>query len=485
LLGIVAFAVICALPRLTHSLSIDEPFTANIIQLPWPQFYEAFKQDNAIVPHYALLKVWASLFGESEVALRLPSLMFFCAAIVLIGLSGRKAFGWHGGLLAAALLASSIPLGTVYATNARPYAMVLFLMACAVWLGITLHLQPARRGWFLLVLTLCLGLLTHSIFLFFLAVCLVAVLLVGRQRLKLWVLCSAIAAAAYLVLMWDLLRATLQLPSLAWLAPPTVRDLAQAVLMLWGLPKTLLLVAVLAGLVLYRRTDLWQRLSPRMVIVALLAGLIGLGLPFVQSLVAKPVFFASRTPIIIFPAACLAVAYALHQLAPRWVQWAVVGLMGLGSLASVAQDFRAGDPWPARTSVQTVLAQTQCGDAIVAAGLSYSEVQYYLRRLNADECLQALPFPATVALHPGWVYVQGELQNATRLSAEAQSTAHQLAQKRAQHKRVFLFYDSGRDFGRPREVIDFAKQALDAQFGAPQTLHLRGSFFDAVLVYGN
>src|SRR5215208_6264168 len=82
LVSIMIFGMAQASLRLNDSLNVDEPFTANLVQLPLPQMFAAFRQDNAASPYYLLLKAWVTIFGESEIVLRSLSVLFFGATIL-------------------------------------------------------------------------------------------------------------------------------------------------------------------------------------------------------------------------------------------------------------------------------------------------------------------------------------------------------------------------------------------------------------------
>src|SRR5579859_3448765 len=77
LFAIIGLGMAQASLRLSDSLNVDEPFTANMIRLPLDQMFLAFRQDNAPLPYYLALKLWAIIFGESEIALRSLSVISF------------------------------------------------------------------------------------------------------------------------------------------------------------------------------------------------------------------------------------------------------------------------------------------------------------------------------------------------------------------------------------------------------------------------
>jgi hypothetical protein len=101
-------------------------------------------------PFYYLLP-WATVrvFGESEIALRTPSICFALAGSVVIGRAAHVWFGNRAGWLAT-LFALSSPPFLEAGINARPYALALLAYA-AVWLGYAHAARGEKEGRLLLI----------------------------------------------------------------------------------------------------------------------------------------------------------------------------------------------------------------------------------------------------------------------------------------------------------------------------------------------
>lgn len=74
---------------------------------------------------FALLWVWGHIFGFSEMAVRLPSVILGTVTVGLLFLLGKELFGKKVGLLAAFLL-SIAPLHVYYSQEARMYVLAAF-----------------------------------------------------------------------------------------------------------------------------------------------------------------------------------------------------------------------------------------------------------------------------------------------------------------------------------------------------------------------
>jgi hypothetical protein len=133
--------------------------------------------------YYALLWAWTRVLGTSDVALRLLSVLASLIALVLLAELARRLAGRLAGLAAAALFALS-PVGVLYSTEGRMYALQFLWSAATLLVAQRLH---ARGGRPLLVVLYGviggLGLLTHYFFAPFLAAVSLALLLQpGRSR---------------------------------------------------------------------------------------------------------------------------------------------------------------------------------------------------------------------------------------------------------------------------------------------------------------
>jgi Predicted membrane protein len=99
--------------------------------------------DAAVALYYLFLHYWIALFGDSAVAMRMPSVLAMSAAAGLVTLVGKRLYNAKVGLIAG-LLFAVIPSTTRFAQEARPYALTML-----VAVGSTLLLLRAieKRTW--------------------------------------------------------------------------------------------------------------------------------------------------------------------------------------------------------------------------------------------------------------------------------------------------------------------------------------------------
>ena len=144
------------------------------IDLPWglsnpnPRFslWQTLAGSIAGEPHppgyYILMLGWTKLFGSSLVALRLPSVLFGIASVLLVYALGRKVEGRSAALIAAGMLALN-GLHLELSQTARMYSMACFLGLASTLLLADLagrSAQPGGRS-LLYVLVTTAGLATH------------------------------------------------------------------------------------------------------------------------------------------------------------------------------------------------------------------------------------------------------------------------------------------------------------------------------------
>jgi 4-amino-4-deoxy-L-arabinose transferase-like glycosyltransferase len=147
--------------------------------------------------YFLLLRVWIKLFGEGNVIVRLPSLVFGIATILAVFFLGRIVFSETVGLAAAGILAV-VPLHIQYSQEARAYALACFLVTLAslvFWSAAQTVGQPNERKYWVFYFSLAAaGLYTHySTAGVFLAHGVFALL---QPRARRWVLVKRLALVA-------------------------------------------------------------------------------------------------------------------------------------------------------------------------------------------------------------------------------------------------------------------------------------------------
>lgn len=121
-------------------LWLDEALAVNIAHLPLSQLHQALKEDGAPPLYYVLLHYWMVLFGTSDSAVRALSGLLSVLTLPVAWVAGRR-YGGRSAAWAVVLLLATSPFAVYYGTEARMYALVMFLTACGF-----VALDRALRG---------------------------------------------------------------------------------------------------------------------------------------------------------------------------------------------------------------------------------------------------------------------------------------------------------------------------------------------------
>jgi mannosyltransferase len=160
--AITALAFALRVVGMDQSLFGDEYFTHSIVTQNgvtgvWDQVFT-----TSITPplHYYVAWLALKLGGDSVVLVRLPSLLFGTATVPLMFVLGRRVGGDRVGLLAATFIALS-PFAIFYSTEARTYALLMFLVTVST-LSLLQGVQDRRlRWWVLYAVASCAALWAH------------------------------------------------------------------------------------------------------------------------------------------------------------------------------------------------------------------------------------------------------------------------------------------------------------------------------------
>jgi len=120
--------------------------------------------------YYLIVKAWSSIFGSSEVSLRLVSLFFGVGSVYLVYLIGKTVKSRVFGNLAAFIFSIN-PLHVYYSREARMYAMSTFFVTLCFYSFIKLFRKNAPfKYWYIFSFSLALLFLTDYMNLFVLPV---------------------------------------------------------------------------------------------------------------------------------------------------------------------------------------------------------------------------------------------------------------------------------------------------------------------------
>jgi 4-amino-4-deoxy-L-arabinose transferase-like glycosyltransferase len=485
--------VLCALflattLRYNDSFSIDEPYTAYRVNFPLQQMLTLMWGDNQQPLYYIMLRPWRAIFGESEIALRSLSTIFFCGTIIVTSLAGRALYGSIAGLVAGAVVAFS-SLGLLYAATARPYMLLAFFVALYCWVTIlwtTGSLKESRLPIredaiyiFLLGIIGALGLLSHSIFVFTLAAFSISALALSWRYAFRFGL-AVLTAIFFFLLIWgpSFIHALSLHSQNSYYGTPGIPEYLAGYANIVGRKKSLALLAVFAILFIQNKKTINTFFKMRINLLFGMVVILSVLLPVIVSQVNQ-VYLPIRTPIIALPALALVLAGLLVLFQRGWAVAVTILLLSAASFYySLTQWLRPMEP-QFKDQVAYVLEESECGDMIISVGMTEGEVSYYLRTLQAPDCLTHETFPAGEDDCP-WemVYVQFTTENHPDLAREAESLINMGARQGA--RRYWIFAPTRSGDATPTKILrEKANESLKLIEETPG----HGTFNDVLLYY--
>jgi mannosyltransferase len=329
--------------------------------------------DGVLVPYYLFLHFWVGLFGDSVLAMRVPSMLAMTAAAGVVALLGRHRWGDAAGLFGG-LLFAVLPVVSRYGQEARGYAFaVLFATVATLLLARALD-RSGRWAWAAYGASVALMGLSHLLSLLLLAghlaIVAVAVWRGGRRRALWWVLAVAIGVAATLPLtVRGLGQQSAQLSWLHRASPSALADISGTIFEAPVLGGAVAGLAV-AGLRRVGAGSLWA------------AVLLPVGLLYAYDQLVAPIFLG-RYLLFCVPLLCALAGAGLAALRPpaALAVIAVVAACGLPVQQSIR---RSHSDYDYRAAARVVEGNEQPGDGIIYAPrdgwqLVDLGLEYYLR----------------------------------------------------------------------------------------------------------
>ncbi|MER7581668.1 glycosyltransferase family 39 protein [Kitasatospora sp. NPDC097691] len=322
--------------------------------------------------YYLLMHGWTAVFGDSTVALRIPSVLAMAGAAAFVALTARRLFGGRVAAIGAGLLFAVPPLVSRYAQEARSYALVTCAIAAATYFLLRALDRPSWRRWAPYCAAMALAGTGHLVSFSTVAgqAALVGLHLwrtrEATDRRLLWQHPLAVAVAAVPVLPVVLLGSSQSDRQLGWIATPSLRGLARFGEHLFGSDLVFyafVLLAVPALALPGRRLQAWQ--------VLLLAELPVVSVWLVSRL-GDTSYFLDRYLLFTVPA------------------WAVLAGGGIGAAyGAVAAVVRRG-PAPGRAvAVAGVLAVGLLAVPAVAALPEQPAIRYVGSHTGSEEPFKA------------------------------------------------------------------------------------------------
>ncbi len=364
--GCVSF-VLGAITLGTKALWFDEAFNAQRIKQSWGDLFNVIGSTEMSQGVYVVgLKTWVTLTPNSEIWLRIPSVVFAALAAALLVPLGARLFDRRVGIIAGVLLATNA-LVVRHAQEARTYALVTLAVVVATILFVRAIDDPRRRTWLLYAVGAAAAVYCHFFAAFVIVAHLVSVPFATRRPPLRRVLETAtlflalIAPALYFT-------ATANRSQLGWIEDPSA-DVVVRVLEIASGNNLPFGAAALLGLAFlaYRtgaggRPDRWR--------LVLIGGWCSLPIALAFAVSEVQPILVPRYTIVIVPALALAAAYPISLAVEKITVVAVAALIAVIAVSGyrlVAWYERVPEDW--RGAADYIQRERQPGDAVVVAPL--------------------------------------------------------------------------------------------------------------------
>lgn len=154
LTAILIFALVLRIPYLGQSIWYDELWSTFIRLENWIRLGNNALYDPHPPLYSILMFFWIRIFGDGEISIRFPPLVFGLMSVVLIYLLGKRYSDTRTSLFAAFLLATSL-VHISYSREARPYSLVFFSIILSIYSFYKIVEDGSTRKWYLIYLVSC------------------------------------------------------------------------------------------------------------------------------------------------------------------------------------------------------------------------------------------------------------------------------------------------------------------------------------------
>jgi mannosyltransferase len=349
----IATTLICVVGMAGPGMWTDELATWGMATTSWHEFWPVLRYVDAVLaPYYVFMHAWVSVFGDSDIALRAPSVIAMAVSAGLIAHLGGRLAGPRAGALAG-LVFAVLPSTSRFAAEARPYAPAVLAAVVATVLLVRAWDRPTVLRWSAYAAAVAVLGALHIVGLLLLAAH-AWVLLAWRRRLWWHMAVAAFAAVAANAPLF--LYGAQQRHQVAYIPRVTMASAAEYADVVFGGAIICLIVIVFALFSLPLRYP-----SAIFTAWAIIPALALIAFSF-----AMPMFLP-RYLLYTSPGWALLAGLALSRIRLPWavVALTVVAMLGLPAQAAMRRD--DGHQQATQTFAAIIAAKMHPGDGVVYA----------------------------------------------------------------------------------------------------------------------
>lgn len=361
--------------------------------------------------YYLCLGGWVKVFGDTEVSVRFPSLIFGTISIFFLYLIGKTIYDELTGLIASFIFSLS-PFAIYFSQEARMYSLLLFLSLVSMYYFIklvgeknTLKQNGNRQRIFYIIyiISSILLLYTHNLGISPLIAQNIFVLILflktgrlGGIRLKNWIILQLILLLAFLPWITVVIEQLIGIQGNYWSPPVSLRTLGDTLLDYSGSCWLLIFfssfvaISIMFSFIGRRKenflissTSFRRDLFPYRILFLFIWLSIPCLLPFVISLVSTPIYI-SRIAISASAAFYLLAAAGIGGISKKKPVIILITIFGLLSAPTLWRYYHITHKEPLREVISEIEDEVQPGDIILIMPLWYKKfiLDYYHTKTN-------------------------------------------------------------------------------------------------------
>lgn len=367
LVGLFA-AAISLIAAAVPSAWFDEIATLEAARLPLGDLFAFLQHKDAVHgAFYVVMHGWTALFGDTEFALRMFSVLAnaltAAGLVVLCARLGARRLGVIAGVIFAVL-----PRTTAMGIEGRSGALAAMLATAGMLALVSAATRGHRWRWGLYALVTALGTAVFLYGILILAAHLGYLLAAHRDRRTLtrWSVAAALSAVSALPLVWLGLG---QKDQIAWLAGQPTANIWTVLVEPWLDASWLLAIGSIVLLVfaLRRLPSVRARYGAGTIAIAAGWAFAPLILLLIANTLAGPLY-TPRYLAFTTPGFALVLALAVTAFSRRALAWALVAAIALVSLPTAVaqrQPFAKGSGDDFRQTAELIAAESHPGDAVL------------------------------------------------------------------------------------------------------------------------
>jgi Dolichyl-phosphate-mannose-protein mannosyltransferase len=486
LLTLLLFAAGVSVIGIRRPMLVDESASVIISSYDFAAVLSHLRLDNSMPLYYVFLHGWTEWFGISEIATRVPSVLFYLLAILIVWRIGKEVSGnARGGLYAAFCYAISLQ-AIHLAQRVRMYSLLGLLAALSTWLffRVASASRNSRWDWVLYTAVNTLGAFTQVWFAFLLIAQFICHCTFSR-RSTLRLLASISVAGGCFCFTWGpSFLHQLRNGSTNWIPALDLWSFTGFLLEFYGGEKIGVAFLIGCGLLLIAGRGATHAMpgaeSRRGKMALLLIFGICIGVALLISLF-KPVYWPGRYTIVALPALAVLLGWELAEavsvrLATAAALSAMLFVM-LNQWMMRDEMFENSQTYSTyqytdKNAAEELAKRVRPGDEIIFTGLSRASIEYYFRRFHRERDVILLSYPTENAEHVGW---DNQKVDEASLNAQAQAIIEDISA--AKPRAIWIV--AGKS-PLPNRIL-FSR--IRSHFMQSGVLPVIGAFFNGVAIF--